>query len=71
MDTYGGSPPRFHTQGMLGTPRIEEHRHDLWNYMYRSFLSHIMIAKALGAGKHVEVMVRHKERFEQNVGKRY
>jgi hypothetical protein len=71
MDTYGATPPRFHTQGMLGTPRIEEHKDDLWNYMYRSFLSHILMAKALGAGKHVEIMVRHKERFEQNAGKQY
>lgn len=71
MDTYGGSPPHFHTQGMLGTPRIEEYRNDLWNYMYRSFLSHIMVAKALGAAKHVEILIKHKERFEQNAGKNY
>ena len=44
MDMYGGNPPRFHTKGMLGTPRMEEHADDLWNYMYRSFLSHIFVA---------------------------
>jgi hypothetical protein len=33
MDSYGGNPPHFHTQGMLGTPKVEEYRHDLWNYM--------------------------------------
>ncbi|WP_124704691.1 hypothetical protein [Sulfuriferula multivorans] len=68
MDSYGGNPPHFHTQGMLGTPRIDEHTRDLWNYMYRSFLSHILVAKALGAEKHVDILTRHKERFELNAG---
>ncbi|KKL85806.1 hypothetical protein LCGC14_1951040, partial [marine sediment metagenome] len=26
MDMYGGNPPKFHVAGMLGTPRIDEHR---------------------------------------------
>ena len=25
MDMYGGNSPHFHTNGMLGTPRMEEH----------------------------------------------
>ncbi|GBL45883.1 hypothetical protein SFMTTN_1694 [Sulfuriferula multivorans] len=36
--------------------------------MYRSFLSHILVAKALGAEKHVDILTRHKERFELNAG---
>jgi len=68
MDSYGGNPPHFHTQGMLGTPRIVEYTHDLWNYMYRSFLSHIIVAKAFGAAKHVEILTKHKEQFEANAG---
>ena len=71
MDTYGGFPPRFHTQGMLGTPRIDEHTRDLWNYMYRGFLSHIFVAKAFGAAEHVEFLIKKKEQFEANVGKDY
>ena len=71
MDMYGGHPPHFHTQGMLGTPRVEELRHDLWNYMYRSFLSHIVVAKILGAEKHVEILLKHKKVFEDNAGKEY
>lgn len=69
MDSYGGNPPHFHTQGLLGTPRMEEYRHALWSYMYRSFLSHIIVAKALGAEKHVEILTKHKEQFESNAGK--
>ena len=71
MDMYGGNPPHFHTKGMLGTPRMEEHADDLWNYMYRSFLSHIAVAKALGAEKHVEILNQHLLRFERNAGVEY
>jgi hypothetical protein len=70
MDMYGGDPPHFHTKGMLGTPRIEEYADDLWNYAYRSYISHIAVAKALGAEKHVEILNRHLIRFEQNAGVR-
>ncbi len=71
MESYGGNPPHFHTQGMLGTPRIEQHRRDLWNYMYRSFVSHIFVAKALGEEKLVEILTKNKEQFESNAGKQY
>ena len=71
MQSYGGAPPHFHTRGMAGTPRIEEYTHDLWNYMYRGFMSHIFVAKAFGARTHVETLVMHKERFEAAMGKKY
>ena len=70
MDIYGGNPPHFHTNGMLGTPRMIEHSDDLWNYVYRSYLSHIAVAKALGAVKHVEILNKHLVQFEQNAGMR-
>ena len=66
MDMYGGNPPHFHTKGMLGTPRIEEHADDLWNYAYRSFISHIAVAKALGSEKHATILSQHLKRFEGN-----
>ena len=68
MDMYGGNPPHFHTKGMLGTPRQEEHTDDLWNYVYRSYLSHIFVAKALGAEKHVDILTGHLKRFQKNSG---
>ena len=70
MDMYGGNPPHFYINGMLGTPRIEEYLCDLWNYVYRSFLSHIAVSKAFGAEKHVEVLNKHLVKFEQNAGMR-
>jgi len=71
MDMYGGKPPHFHTKGMLGTPRMKEHADDLWNYMYRSFLSHIAVAKALRAEKHVEILNQYKLKFERNARVQY
>ena len=71
MDMYGGNHPHFHTKGFLGTPRMQEYADDLWNYMYRTFLSHIVVAKALGAKKHVEILTKHKLIFEKNAGKKY
>jgi hypothetical protein len=66
MDMYGGNPPHFHTNGMLGTPRMNEHGNDLWNYMYRTFISHMLVAKALGAEEHVRILTPYKLRFENN-----
>ena len=48
MDMYGGSPPRFHVNGLLGTERHAEYREDLWNYFYRSILAFGFAAKAFG-----------------------
>lgn len=48
MDMYGGDPPRFHTAGMLGTPREPEHRQDIANYFYRSATAYAVAARAFG-----------------------
>lgn len=66
MDMYGGNPSHFYTKGLLGTPIIEAYTWDLWNYMYRTFLSHLLVAKALGAEEHVKIMNQYKLRFENN-----
>lgn len=71
MDRYGGSPPKFHIKGMLDTPRIIEHRRDFWNYIYRTFISHILVAKVLGASFHVETLNKHLRQFEKNADKNY
>lgn len=39
MEMYGGSPPRYHTRGMSGTPRISECEDNLVNHLYRSILA--------------------------------
>ncbi|ATX81160.1 hypothetical protein Ga0123462_0285 [Mariprofundus ferrinatatus] len=70
MDMYGGNPPHFHTSGMLGTPMMEAHADDLWNYVYRGFISHIIVCKAFGKKAHVDILNEHLYRFEQNAGMR-
>lgn len=46
MELCGGDPPTFHLRGMLGTPRVREHREDAWNYLYRSLTSVAIVARA-------------------------
>lgn len=71
MESYGGNPPGFHTQGMLGTPRIREATEDLWNYMYRGFLAHIFVTKAFGSVELVDALIEKKHEFESRAGKEY
>ena len=71
MNMYGGNPPHFHTKGMLGTPRMEEHTKDLWNSMYRTFASHILVAKAFGAEKQVKILNAHRIKLEQTNKNRF
>lgn len=70
MDMYGGNPPHFHTKGMLGTPRIGEHAKDLWNYVYRSFISHIAVGIVLGAEEHVKILTERLNEIERVNGMR-
>lgn len=46
MELYIGDPPRFHTSGMAGTYRHDEHREDLWNIFYRGIQAFAYASKA-------------------------
>lgn len=52
MDLYGGHPASFHTDGLPGTIRQEEHDEDLWNQFYRGIL---LLAEACMAFGHQEL----------------
>jgi hypothetical protein len=39
MELFGGDPPRFHTRGMSGTPRMQECFGNHVNHTYRSLLA--------------------------------
>jgi hypothetical protein len=69
MDMCGGVPPKFHLFGMLGTPRIEEHRHDSWNYFYRTLVSLAAAAKAFGDKTLVEQLYDYMDLFEKKTGR--
>jgi len=49
MELYGGSPPRYHLDGMLGTPRIAEWQDQLVTYVYRVIMVAELTSKRLGA----------------------
>lgn len=71
MDMYGGNPPRFHVNGMLGTERLEEHRDDLWNYFYRGIVAFAFVAKAFGDEELFGSIREFKDDFEKRSGKSY
>lgn len=64
MDLYGGDPPKFHLGGMLGTPRIQEHRDDAWNYLYRSLVSVIFVSRAFGDKQLSDALTCELDRME-------
>jgi hypothetical protein len=68
MDMCGGAPPRFFIAGMLGTPRVDEHRRDAWNYFYRSLLATTFVAKALGDKPLVDSLYTYIGDFERASG---
>lgn len=64
MDMFGGNPPRFHTSGMLGTPREDEHRQDIANYYYRSITAFTIAARAIGHKPAYETLFALCKKFE-------
>ena len=69
MDMYGGSPPRFMIQGMLGTSKIADHSEDAWNNFYRGLLSTQAVAKAFGDSDLVHSLHQCMLTFEKNSGR--
>ncbi len=64
MDLYGGNPPTFHLEGMLGTPRFSEHADDLWNYLYRGLMAFVAAARAFGDKECADFVYENLKRFE-------
>jgi len=71
MDMFGGDPAHFHTSGMPGTPRMKDGLHDLWNHIYRRFVSYLLFAKILRAEGHVKTLTEWLNKFEGNRGENY
>jgi hypothetical protein len=64
MDMFGGSPPHFHINGMLGTPRAAQYQDDLWNYFYRALNHATIVAKAFGDAELVRTLQAYIDHFE-------
>jgi hypothetical protein len=71
MDMYGGNPPHFHVNGLLGTERHEEYRDDLWNYFYRSIIAFGIAAKAFGDQTQFDTISQFLLEFELRNHKQY
>jgi hypothetical protein len=65
LDMYGGNPQRYHLNGTLGTPRVEESIECANNYFYRSLLSIKMIAWAFGQEKIQKELSSFKDYYEK------
>ena len=70
MDMYGGNPPSFRVQGLLGSERHDEYKR-LWNYFYRSILSFGMAAHAFRDPELFEQIHAFTVKFEEAAGKNY
>ena len=57
MEMYGGMPPHFHMDGMLGTPRIPEWEGQLVTYVYRAIMCAELTSRKL-AQPEVEKAIR-------------
>lgn len=66
MDMYAGDERRFLVQGMLGTPRMEDHKDDAWNYYLRGLFAVRAVGKAFGDGPLVEGLAKFIEKFEKD-----
>lgn len=64
MGMYGGSPPRFHVEGMLGTSRIDTFTWHAENYVYRGLMATAVIAKAFGDKPLVEGLYGFLAQYE-------
>ena len=71
MDMYGGNPPHFHVEGMLGTRRHAEHRMDLWNYYFRSISAFGLAAKAFGDQELFDQIHDFTLKFEEAANKNH
>jgi hypothetical protein len=59
------------TQDTFKSDFLSNDAEDLWNYMYRTFLSHILVAKAFGSKEHVDILTKYKLEFEKRAGENY
>jgi hypothetical protein len=63
METYGGSPPRYHVDGMLGTPLMEPH---LLSF-YERLVSCLLAFEIAGMALEVPEVVRRARECREKV----
>lgn len=70
LDLYGGNPPHFHIEGMQGTPRMDDHIYDAWNYFYRAITTGIIVARAFGDQPLSRTLGEYHDKFLDQSGER-
>ena len=69
LEMYGGNPPRYHLSGMLGTPRVPEVVHSLWNQFYRGLGSLMFCALAFRNRPLFEELYAFRDKLERASGR--
>jgi hypothetical protein len=67
MEMYGGSPPRYHLNGMKGTPRINEWEENTKHYIHRGFNLLLEIAQKMNLRQLVEEIRKSRKFFEREL----
>lgn len=70
LDLYGGEPPHFHIEGMQGTPRMDDHVHDAWNYYYRAIVAAVLVSRAFGDAHLSKSLGDYHDKFLEQSGTR-
>jgi hypothetical protein len=65
MDMYAGDQQRFLVEGMLGTPRMDEHKDDAWNSYFRGLCAARAVGKAFGDASLVDALAQFIDKFEK------
>lgn len=68
MEMHGGNPPRFHINGMRGTPRVTECAASAENYIYRGLMATTVVAKAFGDAALVKTLYEFMAQYESANG---
>jgi len=70
LDLYGGDPPHFHIEGMQGTPLMDDHVDDAWNYFFRGIVIAIVVARAFGDQTLSKALGDYHDKFLEQSGSR-
>ncbi|WP_206957491.1 hypothetical protein [Trinickia acidisoli] len=63
MEMYEGHPALFHMNGLRDSPLWQDHRDDIWNYIYRALTAFCIAAKAFGDQKLFDMIWAYTQRF--------
>ena len=69
LDMYGGDPPHYYLDGMLGTRRQATLEDLLWTYVYRGLLSFMEAAMSFGIEDLVPVLYQYRDAYERHWGR--